>query len=52
MRSKLVINVALFSATAFTQTNDFNIDTAKVTLLSSFRLIPSLDVNSLGNQSL
>ena len=45
MRSKLVINVAFFSAAAFAQTNDFNIDTAEVTFLFQFRLIPSLTSN-------
>ena len=39
MRSKLVINVAFFLATAFAQTNNFNIDTAEVTVLFQFRLI-------------
>ena len=42
MRSKLVTNVAFFSATAFAQTNDFNIDTAEVAFLFQFRLILSL----------
>lgn len=42
MRSKLVIIVAFCSATAFAQTNNFNVDTAEVTFFSQFRLIRSL----------
>lgn len=42
MHSKIVINVAFFSATAITQTNDFNIDTAEVTFFFQFRPLLSL----------
>ena len=42
MRSKLVIHVAFFSATAFAQTSAFNIDTAEVTFLFRPRLLLSL----------
>lgn len=35
MQSKLILSAALFSAIAFAQSNDFNIDTAEVFVLSN-----------------
>ena len=51
MQVKLVISVALFSAIAFTQSHDLNIDTTKVLSSSQARPIASLTSNLIGIQS-